>query len=208
MPARRRLRSHAISHRSVTRLHLFDEQYKGGGFMLSQIPAFRLPETVLDEEVDYILDLGIHTHFKHYVDRLKAFSNRITTRFLSARAHRVAAICRSAGPSGRRREYSHRHQLAAAASPLSTRTRSARRVIVLGGGNTAMDCCRTARRLGGEDVKVIVRSPFATMKASPWEKEDAMHEDIPIIDNHVPKASYRKGLEEGASGQRARSSSA
>jgi ferredoxin len=61
-------------------------------------------------------------------------------------------------------------------------------VIVLGGGNTAMDCCRTARRLGGEDVKVIVRSPFATMKASPWEKEDAQHEDIPIIDNHVPKS--------------------
>src|SRR6185369_11978196 len=61
-------------------------------------------------------------------------------------------------------------------------------VIVLGGGNTAMDCCRTARRLGGEDVKVIVRSPFADMKASPWEKEDAQHEDIPIIDNHVPKS--------------------
>lgn len=50
-----------------------------------------------------------------------------------------------------------------------------------------MDCCRTARRLGGEEVKVVVRSPFAEMKASPWEKEDAMHEDIPIIDNHVPK---------------------
>ena len=49
-----------------------------------------------------------------------------------------------------------------------------------------MDCCRTARRLGGEDVKVLVRSPFAEMKASPWEKEDAVHEDIPIIDNHVP----------------------
>jgi ferredoxin len=61
-------------------------------------------------------------------------------------------------------------------------------VIVLGGGNTAMDCCRTARRLGGEDVKVIVRSPYADMKASPWEKEDAQHEDIPIIDNHVPKS--------------------
>jgi ferredoxin len=63
-----------------------------------------------------------------------------------------------------------------------------KRVIVLGGGNTAMDCCRTARRVGGDDVKVIVRSPFAEMKASPWEKEDAMHEDIPIIDNHVPKS--------------------
>ena len=62
-----------------------------------------------------------------------------------------------------------------------------RKVIVLGGGNTAMDCCRTARRMGGDEVKVIVRSPFAEMKASPWEKEDAAHEGIPIMDNHVPQ---------------------
>src|SRR5437016_13496831 len=62
-----------------------------------------------------------------------------------------------------------------------------RRVIVLGGGNTAMDCCRTARRLGGEEVKVVVRSGFEEMKASPWEKEDALHEDIPIINMRVPK---------------------
>ena len=62
-----------------------------------------------------------------------------------------------------------------------------KRVIVLGGGNTAMDCCRTARRLGGEDVKVIVRSGFEEMKASPWEKEDAMGEDIPILNMLVPK---------------------
>jgi len=58
---------------------------------------------------------------------------------------------------------------------------------VLGGGNTAMDCCRSARRLGGREVTVIVRSGFAEMKASPWEKEDAMHEGIPILDFHVPK---------------------
>ena len=61
------------------------------------------------------------------------------------------------------------------------------KVIVLGGGNTAMDCCRTSMRIGGKDVRVVVRSPFADMKASPWEKEDAMHEGIPIYDNHVPK---------------------
>ena len=60
--------------------------------------------------------------------------------------------------------------------------------IVLGGGNTAMDCCRSSRRLGGEDVKVIVRSGFDEMKASPWEKEDAMHEGIPILNYLVPKA--------------------
>src|SRR5260370_38849726 len=63
-----------------------------------------------------------------------------------------------------------------------------KRVIVLGGGNTAMDCCRTARRLGGEQVKVDVRSGFEEMKASPWEKEDAIHEDIPILNFMVPKA--------------------
>src|SRR4030095_15528378 len=67
-------------------------------------------------------------------------------------------------------------------------TQIGKRVIVLGGGNTAMDCCRSARRMGGEDVKVIVRSPFDEMKASPWEKEDAAHENIPILDCLVPKA--------------------
>ncbi len=61
-------------------------------------------------------------------------------------------------------------------------------MIVLGGGNTAMDCCRSSKRLGGEDVKVIVRSGFEEMKASPWEKEDAMHEGIPILNYLVPKA--------------------
>src|SRR5690606_7862046 len=66
-------------------------------------------------------------------------------------------------------------------------TEIGRRVVVLGGGNTAMDCCRTARRLGGQDVRVIVRSGFDEMKASPWEKEDAMHEGIPILDYRVPK---------------------
>src|SRR5215208_5847328 len=75
-----------------------------------------------------------------------------------------------------------------------------RRVIVLGGGNTAMDCCRTARRLGGEDVKVIVRSPYESMKASPWEKEDAQHEDIPIIDNHVPKSFVVEPIGNGTNG--------
>src|SRR5439155_1039699 len=48
-------------------------------------------------------------------------------------------------------------------------------------------CCRTSKRLGGEDVKVIVRSGFEEMKASPWEKEDAQHEGIPILNYLVPK---------------------
>jgi ferredoxin len=72
-------------------------------------------------------------------------------------------------------------------------TKIGRRVIVLGGGNTAMDCCRSSRRLGGDDVKVIVRSGFDEMKASPWEKEDAMHEGIPILNFLVPKAFLHDG---------------
>ena len=63
-----------------------------------------------------------------------------------------------------------------------------KRVIVLGGGNTAMDCCRSSRRLGADSVKVVVRSGFDEMKASPWEKEDAQHEGIPILNYHVPKS--------------------
>ena len=74
-----------------------------------------------------------------------------------------------------------------------------KRVVVLGGGNTAMDCCRTAKRLGGEDVKVIVRSPFDTMKASPWEIEDAQNEDVEILNNHeyeITVKSFKRMIEE------------
>lgn len=168
-------------------IHLFDEQYKAGGFMLSQIPSFRLPESVLDEEVNYILRLGIHTHFKHYVSSLKAILEKDYD----------AVFVGTGAPRGRDLKIPGREEGGAnihiginwLASVAFEHTHSiGKRVIVLGGGNTAMDCCRTARRLGGEDVKVIVRSPFSEMKASPWEKEDAMHEDIPIIDNHVPKS--------------------
>src|SRR6476646_9516554 len=168
-------------------IHLYDEQYKGGGFMLSQIPAFRLPESILDEEVNYILDLGIHTHFKHYVDSLKGVLEQDYD----------AVFIGTGAPRGRELKIPGREEGAAnihiginwlGSVAFEHTNKIGKTVIVLGGGNTAMDCCRTARRLGGEDVKVIVRSPYSTMKASPWEKEDAQHEDIPIIDNHVPKS--------------------
>jgi NADPH-dependent glutamate synthase beta subunit-like oxidoreductase len=174
-------------------LHLFDEQKKGGGFMRSQIPSFRLPETVLDEEVNYILDLGIHTHFNQYVSSLKEVLNKGYD----------AVFVGSGAPKGRDLDIPGRKEAASnfhiginwlANVAFEHTNKIGKNVIVLGGGNTAMDCCRTARRLGGENVKVIVRSPFAEMKASPWEKEDAMHEDIPIIDNHVPKSFV---IEEG-----------
>ena len=168
-------------------IHLFDEQFKGGGFMLSQIPAFRLPETVLDEEVNYILDLGIHTHFKHYVDSLKGILEQdYDAVFVGTGAPRGRELKIPGREEGDANIHIGINWLGSVAFEHTSKI--GKTVIVLGGGNTAMDCCRTARRLGGEDVKVIVRSPYETMKASPWEKEDAQHEDIPIIDNHVPKA--------------------
>ncbi|HLC82673.1 MAG TPA: FAD-dependent oxidoreductase [Bacteroidia bacterium] len=167
-------------------IHLYDEQKAGGGFMRSQIPSFRLPETVLTEEVNYILDLGIHTHFNHYVKSLKETLSKDYD----------AVFVGSGAPKGRDLDIPGRQEGAAnihiginwlANVAFEHTAKIGKKVIVLGGGNTAMDCCRTSRRLGGDEVKVVVRSPFAEMKASPWEKEDAMHEDIPIIDNHVPK---------------------
>ncbi len=179
-------------------IHLFDEQFKGGGFMRSQIPAFRLPESVLEEEVDYILDLGIHTHFKHYVDSLKGVLDQdYDAVFVGTGAPRGRDLPDLPGrQEGDANIHIGINWLGSVAFEHTTSI--GKRVIVLGGGNTAMDCCRTARRLGGEDVKVIVRSPFATMKASPWEKEDAQHEDIPIIDNHVPKSFVYETREQSA----------
>jgi NADPH-dependent glutamate synthase beta subunit-like oxidoreductase len=167
-------------------IHLYDAQIKGGGFMRSQIPSFRLPESVLDEEVGYVLNLGIDAHFDHYVGSLKE---------LMAKGY-DAVFVGSGAPRGRDLKIPGREEAAAnihigiewlASVAFEHISKIGRRVIVLGGGNTAMDCCRTARRLGGDEVKVLVRSPFTDMKASPWEIEDAMAEDIPILDNHVPK---------------------
>lgn len=169
-------------------IHLFDEQIKGGGFMVSQIPSFRLPVSVLDEEVNYVLDLGIHTHFKHYVSSLKEVVEQdYDAIFVGTGAPRGKDLPKL---PGRWDSQTNIHiGINWLASVAFEHTKSiGRRVLVIGGGNTAMDCCRTSRRLGGDDVKVVVRSPFADMKASPWEKEDAQHEDIPIIDNHVPKS--------------------
>ncbi|MFZ1700606.1 MAG: FAD-dependent oxidoreductase, partial [Pyrinomonadaceae bacterium] len=169
-------------------IHLFDEQKLGGGFMRSQIPAFRLPEHVLNDEVNYILRLGIHTQFEHYVDSLKGVLERdYDAVFVGTGAPRGRDLPDLPGrQEGDANIHIGINWLGSVAFEHTDKI--GKRVIVLGGGNTAMDCCRTARRLGGDEVKVVVRSPFATMKASPWEKEDAQHEDIPIIDNHVPKS--------------------
>ncbi len=169
-------------------LHLYDEQKHAGGFMRSQIPAFRLPERVLNEEVDYILNMGVVQHFNQYVDSLKAVLEQdYDAVFIGTGAPRGRDLPDLPGrQEGRENIHLGIEWLDSVA--FGHTDKIGRNVLVLGGGNTAMDCCRTARRLGGDNVKVVVRSPKTEMKASPWEIEDALHEDIPIYENHVPKA--------------------
>jgi NADPH-dependent glutamate synthase beta subunit-like oxidoreductase len=165
---------------------LFDGDTKGGGMMRTQIPRFRLPESITDEEVDLILDMDVETRFGEFVGSLKALLT-----------HDWDAVFIGCGaPRGRDLEIPGRKETAGnvhigidwlSSVSFGHIDKIGRRVVVLGGGNTAMDCCRSSRRLGGEEVTVVVRSGFDEMKASAWEKEDAMHEGIPILNWLVPK---------------------
>ena len=168
-------------------IHIYDNQSKGGGMMRTQIPSFRLPAHVLNQEVDQILNLGIITHFNQFVTSLKSIlEQNYDAVFVGTGAPKGKDLVLPGREEGKENIFIGIEWLASVAFEHTDKI--GKKVIVLGGGNTAMDCCRTSRRLGGEEVKVVVRSPFAEMKASPWEKEDAQHEDIPIIDNHVPKS--------------------
>ncbi|WP_043360603.1 FAD-dependent oxidoreductase [Belnapia sp. F-4-1] len=168
-------------------VHIYDEQAKGGGFIRSQIPRFRLPESVIDEEVGYITGRGgVVTHYNERVGSLRALlAEGYNAVFVGAGAPRG----RDLDVPGRREAAANIHIGIDWLSSVSFGhvEKVGRRVIVLGGGNTAMDCCRSARRLGGEEVTVVVRSGFEEMKASPWEKEDALKEGIPIRNFLVPK---------------------
>jgi NADPH-dependent glutamate synthase beta subunit-like oxidoreductase len=165
---------------------IYDGDANAGGMMRTQIPKFRLPETVLDEECNYILALEPETKFGQKIDSLKAVLDQDYD----------AVFVGCGAPRGRDLEIPGREEARAnihigidwlSSVSFEHTTSIGKRVIVLGGGNTAMDCCRTSRRLGGEKVDVVVRSGFEEMKASPWEKEDALHEDIPIHNFLVPK---------------------
>ena len=170
---------------------IYDADPFAGGMMRTQIPKFRLPESVLDEECNYILDLKPETKFGTRIDSMKA---------LLAQDY-DAIFVGSGAPRGRELEIPGRKEAAAnihigidwlASVSFGHTTSIGKRVIVLGGGNTAMDCCRTSRRLGGDEVRVVVRSGFEEMKASPWEKEDAAREGIPIFNFLVPKEFTHK----------------
>ncbi len=165
---------------------VFDGDPKAGGMIRTQIPKFRLPDSVIDEETGYILGLGVEFRGGKRIDSMKA---------LLAEGW-DAIFVGSGAPRGRDLDIPGRKEAAKnihigidwlSSVSFGHVSKIGKRVVVLGGGNTAMDCCRSARRLGGEQVDVVVRSGFEEMKASPWEKEDAMHEGIPIHNYLVPK---------------------
>ena len=165
---------------------LFERDPQAGGLMRTNIPSFRLPEEVLNEEVDQVLNLGIKTVFNSEIKSMKEFLEKD---FDAVFVGTGAPKGRDINIEGREAADKNIHiWIDWLTSIAFEHTKSVgKKVIVLGGGNTAMDCCRTAIRLGAEEVKVAVRSPFDQMKASEWEIEDALGEGIPILDNHVPK---------------------
>lgn len=171
---------------------LFEKDPTGGGLMRTNIPAFRLPGKVLDEEVDRIVGFGVEPRFGYEVKSLKAILDEGFD----------AVFVGTGAPKGKDLNIPGRKEASAnihiginflTSVAFEHVEKIGRRVVVIGGGNTAMDCCRTALRLGAEEVKVTVRSPRQDMKASAWEIEDAEHEGIPILDNHNPKEFIVEG---------------
>ncbi len=166
---------------------LFEKDPKGGGLMRTNIPSFRLPESVLDEEVERILDMGVEARFGVEIKSLKAvLAEGFDAVFVGTGAPRGKDL----NVPGRKEADKNVHiGIDWLTSIAFGHVKSVgRRVVVIGGGNTAMDCCRSALRLGAESVTVTVRSPRKVMKASDWELKDAMHEGIPVLDNHNPKS--------------------
>jgi NADPH-dependent glutamate synthase beta subunit-like oxidoreductase len=167
-------------------IDLYDSHSKAGGFMRQQIPSFRLPEKVIDEEIGYILDMGVNTFFNTRVESMRALLEKGYD----------AVMVGSGAPSGRALKLPG-HDLDEgeniqigvewlAQVAFGHVAEVPQNVIVIGGGNTAMDCCRTALRLGAKNVKVALRTPVSAMVASPWEIEDTQAEGIPILENHNP----------------------
>jgi formate dehydrogenase beta subunit len=164
---------------------IFEKADKPGGLMRSNIPSFRLPERVLDEEIDYILDMGVDVRYNSPVDSMNVL---LAENF-------DAVFVGSGAPRGKNLDIPGRYETDRIHIGIDWLESVAfghtdfigKTVLIIGVGNTAMDCCRTSRRLGGTDIKVMARRPRGYFKASPWELEDSEEEGVEIIINHAPK---------------------
>jgi formate dehydrogenase beta subunit len=165
---------------------IFESQSKPGGLMRTNIPAFRLPAEVLDEEIEYIIELGVDLRLSTPIDSLRSLLDEGFD----------AVFVGSGAPKGKdlritgRDDTDHIHIGIEWLESIAFGHVDSigKRVLIIGVGNTAMDCCRSALRLGASDVKVMARKPRAFFKASDWELEDAEEERVEIIVNHSPIA--------------------
>jgi NADPH-dependent glutamate synthase beta subunit-like oxidoreductase/ferredoxin len=164
---------------------IFEKLDKPGGLMRTNIPSFRLPERVLTEEIDAILDMGVEIRYNSPVESMASL---LAQGFDSV-------FVGSGAPRGKNLDLPGRYEtdrihigIDWLGSVAFGHTDSiGKRVLIIGVGNTAMDCCRTSRRLGGRDIKVMARRPRGFFKASSWELEDAEEEGVEIVINYAPK---------------------
>lgn len=165
---------------------IFEKWDKPGGLMKTNIPSFRLPAETLKEEIDYILDMGVDIRYNSPVESMKALLEEGYD----------AVFVGTGAPRGKDLELPGRQEASAnihigidwlESIAFGHIDSIGERVLIIGVGNTAMDCCRSSRRLGGTDIKVMARRPRGFFKASPWELEDAEEELIEILVNHSPK---------------------
>jgi formate dehydrogenase (NADP+) beta subunit len=166
---------------------IFEQNGVAGGLMRTNIPAFRLPAAVLDEEIGYIVNMGAELRLNSPVGSMKE---------LLRSGEFDAIFIGSGAPKGKELNLPGRHGsdrihigIAWLESVAFAHTdKIGERVLIIGVGNTAMDCCRTSLRLGAKDVKVMARKPREFFKASEWELEDAEHETVQIVVNRAPKS--------------------
>jgi formate dehydrogenase (NADP+) beta subunit len=172
--------------------HIFEKLDRPGGLMRTNIPAFRLPARVLDEEIGYIVDMGVTVHYDSPVESMR---DLLSEGF-------DAVFVGSGAPKGKELDLPGRWEDAARVHIGIDWLESVHfghlesigsRVLIIGVGNTAMDCCRTAKRMGGLDVKVMARRSREHFKASPWELEDAEEERVEIVENHAPRRFLVEG---------------
>jgi NADPH-dependent glutamate synthase beta subunit-like oxidoreductase len=164
---------------------IFEAQEVAGGLMRYNIPSFRLPIEVLNEEIAYIVDMGVEVHYKHRIESMKTLLEQGYD----------AVFVGTGAPRGKELKLPGRYDADNIYIGIDWLESVAfghidsigENVLIIGVGNTAMDCCRTSLRLGAKSVKVMARKPREFFKASDWELEDAEEENVEIIVNHSPK---------------------
>ena len=168
---------------------IFEQYGEPGGLMRTNIPSFRLPHTVLNEEIAMITGMGVDLQPQHpgrqHARAARSRRLRCGVRRLGRAQGQGAGAARARGAA---RPTSTSASPGWSRWPSATSSKIGERVLIIGVGNTAMDCCRTSLRLGAESVKVMARKPRGFFKASEWELEDAEEESVEIVVNRSPKA--------------------